>query len=123
MTADRRALGKRGEALAAEYLRQKGYVILERNYHTPYGEIDLVAKQGEALVFVEVKARRSRRYGMPEEAVTARKRQHLLAASQAYLQSQPDFDGDWRIDVIAVEWQQSEQNPCLTHFENAVSQP
>ncbi len=123
MTTAKARLGEEGESIAAEYLCQAGYVILGRNLRTPYGEIDLLARQGAALVFVEVKARRTNRFGPPEQAVTARKRAHLLASSQAYLQVHPELDGDWRIDVISVEWNPGGGEPRLTHFENAVSQP
>jgi len=130
----RQRVGSWGESLAAEYLRQRGYTILERNARTPYGEIDLVARQeqvhggqggalpaGSVTVFVEVKTRTSTAFGLPEEAVTARKREHLLAAAQAYLQAHPDLEGDWRVDVIAILSSSSRKEPRITHFENAVA--
>jgi putative endonuclease len=131
----RQALGKWGEDQAADYLRQRGYQILEQNVRTPYGEIDLVACQtltqapGQTarqaasltIVFVEVKTRRSTAFGLPEEAITARKRQHLLAAAQAYLLAHPDLDADWRLDVIAIQRSPSSSAPIITHFENAIT--
>lgn len=120
MTGARQALGRWGETQAAEYLGQLGYLVLERNARTAYGEIDLVARQGAVLVFVEVKTRSSTAYGLPEASVTSRKQAHLLAAAQAYLQAHPDLEGDWRVDVIAIQRQHSGQIPDIVHFENAL---
>ena len=116
----KQALGRWGEAQAAEYLSQRGYLILERNVRTAYGELDLVARQGRALVFVEVKTRSSTAFGLPETSVTPRKQAHLLAAAQAYLQAHPDLDGDWRVDVIAIQRRSGSQAPEIAHFENAL---
>ena len=137
MSHSRQSFGRWGEGLAAEYLVQHGYTILEKNARTPYGEIDLVASQAEevspaedamggrdrdyATVFVEVKTRSSGRFGLPEEAVTSRKRAHMLAAAQAYLQQHPELQGSWRIDVIAIQRYDRSQPPTILHFENAVS--
>jgi len=73
------------------------------------------------IVFVEVKTRRTTSFGLPEEAITARKRQHLLAAAQAYLLAHPELDGDLRLDVIAIQGSPSGNPPLITHFENAIS--
>jgi len=132
----RQKLGEWGEGIAASFLCERGYTILERNARTPYGEIDLIAHQdcthhgvaqaqafvsGSVTVFVEVKTRSSTAYGLPEESVTLRKQAHLLAAAQAYLQAHPELEGDWRIDVIAVQRQSADSQPVITHFENAVT--
>lgn len=110
--------------MAATYLEHNGYLILDRNIRTPYGEIDLVARQatqsGEVTVFVEVKARHTSAFGPPEAAITAKKVQHLLESAQAYLQSHPDLDGDWRIDVIAIRQLRDSEHPQIRHFEDAV---
>jgi putative endonuclease len=120
----RKTFGSWGESIAASYLEHNGYLIIDRNAHTPYGEIDLVARQttqsGEATVFVEVKARHTSAFGPPEAAITARKSQHLLDSAQAYLQSHPDLDGDWRIDVIAIRRLRDSETPQIRHFEDAV---
>ena len=124
----RRRLGRRGEALAAEYLHARGYQILECNYRTAYGEIDLIALQpaalvgseGQVLVFVEVKTRSSNAYGYPEEAVTASKQTHLIQSAQAYLQAHPEQAGDWRIDVIAIRMGRLPGKVEIKLFENAV---
>jgi putative endonuclease len=130
MKTSAQRVGHWGEELAAGYLRQKGYILLEQNARTLYGEIDLVARQtscdersldGGSIVFVEVKTRRSSSFGWPEQAITARKRAHLLASAQAYLQSHPDLSGAWRIDVIAIYGVRSDAPPEIVHFENAIT--
>jgi putative endonuclease len=120
-----RELGKWGEELAANFLIQQGFSILAQNVYTPYGELDLVAQDpGDTLentiVFVEVKTRRSRRFGYPEEAVTSSKQDHLISAALHYLQDHPELEDDWRFDVIAIECYQN-QEPLIHHFENALS--
>jgi putative endonuclease len=115
----RQNLGKWGESLAADYLVQRGYILVERNARTPYGELDLVMRQGEGLVFVEVKTRASRAYGLPEESITPRKQEHLLNAARAYLQNHTEISGDWRVDVIAIRRIQG--SPAeVVHFENVL---
>ncbi|MEJ2598032.1 MAG: YraN family protein [Anaerolineales bacterium] len=124
MSNRRKSFGNWGERLAAAYLEQKGYTILERNVRTPYGEIDLVTCQetqpGWVTVFVEVKARHTSAFGPPEAAITPKKSQHLLESAQAYLQAHPELDGDWRIDVIAIRRVRGGEAPQVRHFEDAV---
>ena len=121
MTGARQSLGRRGEQLAAGHLQSLGYSIVQYNYRCPAGEVDLIAWKGDALVFVEVKARRSRRFGLPEEALTPRKQAHLLAAAQTYLQENHLEDAKWRVDVIAIELDSSGNVRRLRHIENAVT--
>ncbi len=97
-----RELGKLGEHLAAEVLIRRGYQIVEANFHCRQGEIDLVARQGEDLVFVEVKSRRSLATGFPEEAVTYTKQRKLLAAANQYLMAHDCQDCSWRFDVVSL---------------------
>ena len=105
--------GKQGEAQAEEYLKDKGYEVIERNYRYKRAEIDLIVKQGNTLVFVEVKARSKNRYGYPEEAVNDKKRQNLLAAADQYI-----YEKNWlhniRFDIIAIL-----NKTELRHFEDA----
>jgi len=115
-----KGLGQWGESLAANFLMQQGYTILERNIRTPYGEIDLIAQDEENLVFVEVKTRASLTLGPPEISITARKQEHMLAAAQAYLQAHPHLQGNWRVDVIAIQ-RLPHQQPQIVHFENVLS--
>jgi putative endonuclease len=72
-------------------------------------------------VFVEVKTRTSHLFGAPEDSITLRKQQHMLKAAQAYIQLHPESRGDWRIDVIAIELQNLQATPIITHFENALN--
>ena len=104
MTVERQGLGALGERLAAAHLAAKGYEILERNFRCPEGEIDIVARKGELLAFIEVKARRGRAMGTPEEAVGYRKRRRLQRVAEAYLAAHPDSPAQCRIDVVAVEF-------------------
>jgi putative endonuclease len=99
-----RRVGRSGEDAAVRLLTERGWDILDRNVRTPAGELDLVARDGEWTVMVEVKARRSLRLGLPQEAVTAAKQRRLLAASQCYLQAHGWLDTPWRIDVVAIEF-------------------
>lgn len=132
----KQALGARGEQIAADFLQAQGYIILDRNARTPYGEIDLVALQNPSeaveqqkafqenpptVVFVEVKARTTSAYGLPEEAITTQKKAHLLAAIQAYMQAHPDLPGCWRLDVLAIRFQSGHTEPEIVHFENALT--
>ena len=103
MTRTRLALGRRGEALAAERLQALGYEIVTRNYRCAAGEIDVIARHNGAWVFAEVRTRRGSQFGTPEASITPRKRQHLIAAAQSYLQEHSLADVPWRIDVVAVE--------------------
>jgi putative endonuclease len=116
----RQSLGRWGESLAAEYLSERGYTILEHNVRTPYGELDLIARRQDELVFVEVKTRSSRSLGPPEISVTRTKQAHLLSAAKAYLQERPDLQYDWRIDVIAVLRLPGQQLQ-IEHFENIMT--
>ena len=121
----RRALGKRGEDAAAAYLERQGYVIVARNWRTRTGELDIIARDGEWLVFVEVRTRRIGRHaatpalGAPEESVTPRKQLQLVAMSDAYLYEMP-WDGPWRIDVLALELYPDERVARINHLRDAV---
>jgi putative endonuclease len=111
-------IGKWGEAAAAAYLLAKGYQILEKNTRTPYGEIDIVASIEGVTVFVEVKARTSRSFGLPEEALTPRKLKHMLAAAEHYA-AEHELD-TWQCDAIAVEGIPG-VTPRIEHFENVTA--
>ncbi len=121
MRKSRHILGRWGEAVAAEFLAERRYSVVARDARAPYGEIDLVSRPGDATVFVEVKTRSNTAFGYPEEAITPRKREHLIEASQAYLQKHPELSGDWRIDVIAIQRLDPTKEPLIEHFENAVN--
>lgn len=95
-------IGAYGEARALAYLRQKGYALLARNCRYGHKEIDLIMQDGDCIVFVEVKTRRSDRFGAAREAVDARKQQNLIAAARMYLQ-QGKLDVSARFDVVEVD--------------------
>ena len=117
MTQARLSLGKTGEELAARHLAERGFTILARNYRTPVGELDIIARDRRHLLFVEVKTRRSSRFGVPAEAVGAHKQRQIIRAAQWYLVSTRIPDLQPRFDVIAVIAGGGE--PEITHIPNA----
>ena len=120
MSNPRQQLGQWGEQVAAEYLTARGYTIVARNFRTRHGELDLVARRDDALIFVEIKTRTSSAFAFPEESVTRRKQLHLLSAAEDYLESHPQPSLTWQVDVISVEGRPGTQ-PTITHFENVLS--
>ena len=99
---NQRQIGMKYERIAGEYLQTQGYEILEYNFHCRYGEIDIVAKQGEYLVFIEVKYRSSERYGAPLEAVTKGKQRTISKCAQSYLYKNRMWDIPIRFDVVGM---------------------
>ena len=124
MTTSRVRLGRRGEELASGFLRKAGCGILAANYRCPWGEIDLVARDGEELAFVEVRTRRTATFGAPQESITRRKAEHLVAAAQHYLQNHaPESDGEeipWRIDLVSIRLTDGAGSPQIEHIKYAV---
>lgn len=94
--------GKKGENIAAKYLKKQGYRIRELNYRCPVGEVDIIASDKKTLVFVEVKTRYSHALGFPEEAVGSKKQKKLSQLALWYMQKKKIFDTDARFDVVAV---------------------
>ena len=109
-------LGRQGEELAAQYLMEKGYEILERNWRNRHQEIDIIAKDGDELVIVEVKSRQSDDYGEPDLAVTRRKQSLLIAAANAYI-FKNNLDVNTRFDIISILFKDG--NPVFDHIEDA----
>lgn len=97
-------LGERGEALSWNFLRKQGYTILEKNFRTRFGEIDIVAEKKGTIVFLEVKTRRNHQFGSPEEAVDWRKRRKMEQVAQAYLQAKRTENRAARFDILSVTW-------------------
>ena len=95
-------IGRLGEELAAKYLKKSGYMKVDRNFRCKQGEIDIIAKKGEELVFIEVKTRTNLNYGNPSEAVTQIKQKHIVKATQYYIYKKNLFNSFIRIDVIEV---------------------
>ncbi len=104
ITRARKNLGDSGERVAALFLEQRGYKIVERNYRTRSGEIDLVAEDADGLAFVEVRTRRGGGMNVPEESLTPRKRERLISMAQEFLSQREEFaERAWRIDFVAIE--------------------
>lgn len=114
---NRRTKGTEGENLAAEFLQQQGYQILERNYRFDRGEIDLIAKEGKDLVFVEVKARHSGEFGSPEEAITPSKEAQLRKVAEGYLYENHIGEQPCRFDVVAIAYDRGK--PQIRLIRNA----
>ena len=117
------ATGRRGERLAEDHLKAKGYAILARNYRVRGGEADLVARLGATVVVVEVKTRRSRRFGAPEAAVTRTKVARVLAAGRVFCRRHGIPQADLRGDVVAVEWPPGAASPTIRHYPNVMADP
>ena len=114
--AEHNDFGKLGEEIAANYLIGKGYEILERNWRNIHKEIDIIAKDGNFLVIVEVKTRQTDEYGNPDIAVTKKKQRMLISAANAYL-FQNKLDIDTRFDIISIIFKDGE--PVIEHIEDA----
>lgn len=110
--------GDYGEDLACEYLKKQGYKILERNYRIRGGEIDIVAHDGDYLVFVEVKARFSHEYGPPAESMTAWKIKYLIKAAKFYVNKIGWGDGPYRLDFIGIDYADSKNQPKIELIKN-----
>jgi putative endonuclease len=117
----RAALGGAGERLAAGWLEARGYRVVARNWRCAYGELDLIAEEADELVFVEVKTRRGVAHGAPEEAITARKRVHLIDAAQWYLVEHQREAQAWRIDVIAIQLDGRGRLTDVRHYRSAIA--
>jgi putative endonuclease len=124
----RRTLGSTGERAAAAYLVRHGYTIIARNWRCRSGEIDLIARQGDQLVFVEVRTRRAALAGLAEESITPTKQARLRTLAYTYLQEHAhDGDGanpaiEWRIDVIAVQMGRRGRVVALNHIPAAIAE-
>jgi putative endonuclease len=119
-----RALGTFGESFAAAHLMHQGYRIIARQWRCERGEIDIIARDGDELVFVEVRTRRSRRFGTPEDSITRAKQDRLIELSLLFLQEYDTNDDDppWRIDVIALDVDRTGQVSRLNHIPYAIEQ-
>ncbi|MFZ1281871.1 MAG: YraN family protein [Ignavibacteriaceae bacterium] len=116
---NKRDIGKEGEDIAAKYLTEKGFEIVERNfYYSNHGEIDIVANHNNQLVFIEVKSRLNLEYGEPEYAITQKKIKQIKKMAELYLFDKEIEEVDCRFDVVAVLLE-DKSNPKITHYENA----
>lgn len=117
----KQTVGNYGEDLACEYLKKRGYKILERNYRIRGGEIDIVARDGETLVFVEVKTRYSHDFGSPGESITPWKIKALLKTARFYIQKIGWRDREYRLDFVGIDFVDSKDNPGIELIKNITS--
>ena len=116
----RQETGRLGELAARRHLETEGYNILGTNVRCGRSEIDIVAERDGTLVFVEVRTRRGRRMGTPEESITSQKRAQMLTAAQRYLSETDNWQRNWRIDIIAVELDRLDRIARLSVIRDAV---
>lgn len=113
-----RGIGSIGEGIAQEYLRKKGYRILEKNYRTRFGEIDIIAEDKGTIVFIEVKTRIHETFGAPEESVTRQKQERLKKVALCYLKDLKKIP-PVRFDVLAIELKGKSADAVIEHIEYA----
>jgi len=117
----RRDVGIMGEKIARDFLEKKGYHIIETNYRCPEGEIDIIGRHNDSLVFVEVRTKTSLEYGSPEESITSAKKNRLIKIAEYYQQTHNNLPAQWRIDVAAIELTQHGEPSRIGLIENAVT--
>lgn len=115
--------GSLGEEISLKFLVTKGYRILAKNYRTPFGEIDIVARHGDSTVFIEVKTRITSSLGPPCLSVTKEKERHLIKSALAYLKRYRLVDSFWRIDIVSVKLNYDYEVESIEIIENAVEEP
>jgi len=115
-------VGKIGESIASDFLKKRGYKILQKNFRTPFGEIDIVAKEKEFLVFVEVKTRITYSLGSPHLSITKSKERHIIRNALFYLRSFDLADPYWRIDIVSIKIDHLYNLEKLEIIKNAVQE-
>lgn len=120
MSAETDHLGRRGERIAEVFLESAGHVVIERRARRREGEIDLVTRDGDALVFVEVKLRTSAAYGTAVEALGPAKRRRLSLLAEAYAADHPELPRNLRIDLVAIDLADDGAVASIAHIPNAV---
>ena len=120
MGREKRMTGDAGERIALVYLKKLGYRILESNFRTPFGEIDIVARLGRVIVFVEVKSRITSSFGPPYLSVTKAKERHIIKNALFYLKRRRIPRADWRIDIVSVKLNYRGEPESVELIENAI---
>jgi len=115
--------GDEAERIAARHLSKKGYSIIQTNYRNPFGEIDIIAKEGQTLVFVEVRSKTGTSFCLPLESINRTKSTKLIKVAEGYLNEHPDSPEDWRIDVVGVLFEQPPLPVSITHILGAIERP
>lgn len=121
MAHERKKLGDWGEKVAVTQLQAAGYTILSQNWRCQIGEIDIIAEKAGVVSFVEVKTRKGRSAGSPEESITPRKAKKLMQLALTWMGEQEDDDLDWQIDLVAVELDTKGKLLRCEHIENFVT--
>ena len=119
---NRQEVGKLGEKLAQEFLKQRGYRILETGFRCREGEIDIVAWQKDCLIFVEVRTKSNLDFGTPEESITKGKKEKLITTALTYIEAHPNSPSSWRIDVVAIEIDPKGKAKRMDLIENAIEE-
>ncbi len=120
MGRENKVTGAIGEKIAHAFLKKKGYRAIASNYRTPLGEIDLIARKGSALVFVEIKTRTTSSLGPPFLSVTWKKQRHIVQTALMYLKKHGLLESDWRVDVVSVKLNKQYEVENIEIIENAV---
>lgn len=116
----KRETGALGEKIACDFLGKNGYNILETNYRCPEGEIDIIARQADSLVFIEVRTKKSWAFGSPEESITKVKKEKLKTLAERYGQEHDNLPAAWRIDIVAIQMENNGRVSRIELIENAV---
>ncbi len=119
---NRQEVGKLGEKLAQKFLKKKGYHIRETNFYCPRGEIDIIARRGDYLVFIEVRTKSNLDFGTPEESITQSKKEKLIASALTYINTHQNLPSLWRIDVVAIEVNDKGKTERIELIQNAIEQ-
>ena len=119
---NRQEVGKLGEKTAQKFLKKRGYRIRETGFRCPHGEIDIIAKKKDYLVFVEVRTKISLDFGTPEESITRAKKEKLIALALTYTSTHQNIPTLWRIDVVAIELDEKGKTKRIELIENAIEQ-
>lgn len=117
-----RIIGNAGEAAALDFLKRNGYEIIETNFRTVFGELDVIARHKDCVVFVEVKTRLTSSLGPPYLSITRTKKRHIVRNALAYLERHHLFDSDWRIDVVSIKLNYRREIEDVEMIENAVEE-
>lgn len=120
MAAGNREIGKAGEKAAVKFLRKIGYRIIDTNFRTVFGELDIIARHGDIMVFAEVKTRTTDSLGPPYLAVTKLKQRHIIKNALFYLKVRRMLDMPWRIDVVSVKLNRNLKVENIELIESAV---
>ena len=115
----KKQVGDKGEKLAEDFLKRKGYNIIQRNYRCKLGEIDIIAEQDNVIVFVEVRTKQTESFGLPQYSITSGKMNRITKSALCYIQEKELYERSCRFDVIAITFSQDSRKPNIEHIENA----